>query len=119
RERVGVVRFMEEQDILLGVCAEFVAEEFVGAVIFVQRQIIEGLTVLRPLDAGVIIDAAVSALDPFGIQFAADKVLDEDGVYLRAFVVDGVGEFGLVGADTERADAAKLMPFGKDILIEQ
>ena len=90
----------------------------IGAVVFVQQDVKESLVVLRPLCAGVVIDASEDALDPIGMQPAAGNVLDIDGVDFSAFEVDRVGEFGLVGADAERADAAKFMPFGKKIYIE-
>ena len=110
---------MEENNILRRVCAKGVAKEFIRPVGFVKGQVIEGAIILRPFHAGPVVDTSLRARDLFGQVLSACKILDADGVNLRAFEINGVGKPGSVRADAEGAETAKLVTFGEKVLIEQ
>ena len=118
-QKKGFVCFFQDQNILFGVAADHMPEQFIGAQCVIQCHVENGLIVVRPFDPHPFIGAAQHIANRFWVEAAACQVFDVERVYLPAFEIRKVGEFAAIGAGLKSADTAKGFSLCQLILIQK
>src|ERR1044071_2532828 len=86
-EKIGFIFFMEHQPIILGVIAEPMPEDLVGALRLVQGQVKERLAVVRPLHTGMIIDTTEGIGNCLRKELPCDQILDINRIDFAALCI--------------------------------
>jgi len=102
-----LVGFVVEQLVVGRVLAYMVTEEFVWPQGRVEGDVEKGLVVICPGHAGMVIYVTGCIGDFFGQQAVLGQIFQVQNALLRAFFIDRLGQFAVIGADRECAHPAE------------